>query len=201
VVINNELVPNYNAVVDANYSIALTIDAKCGNIFIGPAFGQPGVTISVSAGRCPATVSFVATNRTYTEGTITVTSVPSSEYAVSFDRWFSVPYDWFLGQYNVLYRATGRISRTAVLQVLSYDGMTAICAVRTDVAQAGEDDVYTYRLTLRGVEVVNYRTLEVVLPWRTACCGKAIVNITAYNITSNGRNHLRRSSGCRWQVC
>jgi hypothetical protein len=180
VVISGELVTNYNAVIDANYSIALIIDAKCGNIFIGPAFGQPGVTISVSAGRCPATVSFVATNRTYTEGTITVTSAPSSEYAVSFDRWFLVPYDWVLAQYNVLYHATDIVERNDVLRVLSYNGTTTICAVPTDVAQAGEDDLYTYELTLRGVEVVNYRTLEVVLPWKTAGGGKVIVNITAY---------------------
>jgi hypothetical protein len=180
VVINGELVTFYSAVVDANYSIALTINAKCGNIVINPAFGQPGVTISVYAGSCPATVSYVATNRTYTEGTITVTSAPSSEYAVSFDRWFLVPYDWVLAQYNVLYHATDMVERKDVLRVLSYDGATTICAVSTDVAQAGEDDLYTYELTLKGVEVVNYRTLEVVLPWKTTGGGKAVVNITAY---------------------
>jgi hypothetical protein len=180
VVINGELKTNYNTVVDANYLIVLTINAKCGNIVINPAFGPPGVTISVYAGSCPATVSYVATDRTYTEGTITVTSAPSSEYAVSFDRWFLVPYDWFLGQYNVLYHATNIVERNDVLGVLSYNGTTAICAVRTDVAQAGEDDKYTYRLTLRGVEVVNYRTLEVVLPWKITGGGKAVVNITAY---------------------
>jgi hypothetical protein len=179
VVINGELKTYYNTVVDANYSIALTINAKCGSISIIPSLSG-GVDIYVSAGSCPATVSYVATNRTYTVGTITVTSAPSSEYAVSFDRWFLVPYDWVLAQYNVLYHATDMVERNDVLRVLSYDGATTICAVPTDVAQAGEDDKYTYELTLRGVEVVNYRTLKVVLPWKTAGGGKAIVNITAY---------------------
>jgi hypothetical protein len=180
VVINDELKTNYNTVVDANYSIALTINAKCGDIVINPAFGLPGVTISVSAERCPATVSFIATNRTYTEGTITVTSAPSSEYAVSFDRWFLVSYDWVLAQFNVLYHATDIVERNDVLWVLSHNGTTTICARSTAVTQAGEDDKYTYELTLRGVQVVNYRTLEVVLPWKTAGGGKVIVNITAY---------------------
>jgi hypothetical protein len=179
VVINDELKTYYNTVVDANYSIALTINAKCGSISIFPSLSG-GVTISVYAGSCLATVSYIATNRTYTEGTITVTSAPSSEYAVSFDRWFLVPYDWVLAQYNVLYHATNIVERNDVLRVLSYDGATTICAVSTDVAQAGEDDKYTYELTLRGVEVVNYRTLKVVLPWKTAGGGKAVVNITAY---------------------
>jgi len=179
VVINGELVTFYSARVDANYSIALTINAKCGSISIIPSLSG-GVDIYVSAGSCPATVSYVATNRTYTVGTITVTSAPSSEYAVSFDRWFLVPYDWVLAQYNVLYHATDMVERNDVLWVLSYDGATTICAVPTDVAQAGEDDKYTYELTLRGVEVVNYRTLKVVLPWKTAGGGKAVVNITAY---------------------
>jgi hypothetical protein len=180
VVINDELKTNYYTVVDANYSIALTINAKCGDIVINPAFGLPGVTISVSAGRCQATVSFIATNRTYTEGTITVTSAPSSEYAVSFDRWFLVSYDWVLAQFNVLYHATDIVERNDVLWVLSHNGTTTICARSTAVTQAGEDDKYTYELTLRGVQVVNYRTLEVVLPWKTAGDGKVIVNITAY---------------------
>jgi hypothetical protein len=30
------------------------------------------------------------------------------------------------------------------------------------------------------MEVVNYRTLEVVLPWEITGSGKAVVNITAY---------------------
>jgi hypothetical protein len=109
-----------------------------------------------------------------------VTSAPSSEYAVSFDRWFLVPYDWVLGQYNVLYHATDIIERNDVLRVLSYNGTTTICATSTAVTQAGEDDKYTYELTLSGVQVVNYRTLRVVLPWKTAGGGKAVVNITAY---------------------
>jgi hypothetical protein len=118
--------------------------------------------------------------------TSTVSYTPRSEYAVSFDRWFLVPYDWVLARYNVLYHATGVVNRTAVLSVLSHNGTTTKCATPTAVTQAGEDDKYTYELTLRGVEVVNYRTLEVVLPWKTAG-GKAIVNITAYNITSSGK--------------
>jgi hypothetical protein len=116
----------------------------------------------------------------YTEGTITVTSAPSSEYAVSFDRWFLVSYDWVLAQFNVLYHATDIVKRNDVLWVLSHNGTTTICARSTAVTQAGEDDKYTYELTLRGVQVVNYRTLEVVLPWKTAGGGKVIVNITAY---------------------
>jgi len=187
VVINNELKTNYNAVIDANYLIDLTINAKCGDIGIAPAFGLPGVRIFVSAGICPATVSFVATNRTFTEGTIAVTSAPSSEYAVSFDRWFLVPYDWVLARFNVLYHATDIVERNDVLRVLSHNGTTTICARSTAVMQAGEDDLYTFELTLSGVNVTNYRTLEVVLPWKTAGSGKAIVNITAYNITSSGK--------------
>jgi hypothetical protein len=88
-----------------------------------------------------------------------VTSAPSSEYAVSFDRWFLVPYDWVLARYNVLYHATDVVKRNDVLWVLSHNGTTTKCATPTAVAQAGDDDKYTYELTLRGVEVVNYRTL------------------------------------------
>ncbi len=73
------------------------------------------------------------------------------------------------------------VERNDVLRVLSYNGTTKICATTpTAVAQAGEDDKYTYELTLSGVQVVNYRTLRVVLPWKTAGGGKAVVNITAY---------------------
>ncbi|MFZ8838393.1 MAG: hypothetical protein ACO2PM_05545, partial [Pyrobaculum sp.] len=180
VVIDDEYVKNYLATINANHTIVLSVNATCGSIVVAPGAGDITVVITVTAGRCPASVTYVATNRSYTYGTITVTSAPSTEYAVSFDRWFLVSYDWFLGQYNVLYHATDIVERNDVLQVLSYNGTTVICAVRTDVAQAGEDDKYTYRLTLRGVEVVNYRTLEVVMPWKITGGGKAVVNITAY---------------------
>ena len=180
VVINNAFVKNYLATINANYTIVLTVNAKCGSITIAPGAGDITVDITVTAGSCPATISYVATNRTYTEATITVTSAPSSEYAVSFDRWFLVPYDWVLGQYNVLYHATDIVERNDILQVLSHTGATAKCIDPTTVTEAGEDDLYTYELTLRGVEVVNYRTLSVVLPWKTTGGGKAIVNITAY---------------------
>jgi len=80
----------------------------------------------------------------------------------------------------VLYHATDVVERNDVLWALSYNGTTMKCARPTAVAQAGEDDMYTYELMLRGVEVVNYRTLRVVLPWKIAGGGKAVVNITAY---------------------
>jgi hypothetical protein len=183
VVVNGQFVKDFSRTIDANYTIVLNINARCGSITVAPVAGDLAVAITVS---CPATVSFVATNRTYTYGMITVTSAPSTEYAVSFDRWFLVPYDWVLARYNVLYHSTDVVERNDVLWALSHNGTTTKCATPTAVTQAGEDDKYTYELTLRGVEVVNYRTLEVVLPWKTAGGGKAVVNITAYNITSNG---------------
>lgn len=108
------------------------------------------------------------------------TFLNSAEYAVSFDRWSLVPYDWVLAQYNVLYHATDKVERNNVLWVLSYNGTTMKCADPTAVAQAGEYDKYTYELKLTDVDVINYRTLRVVLPWKTAGGGKAVVNITAY---------------------
>jgi len=180
VVINGTYVKNYLATVDANYTIVLSVNARCGSITVAPGAGDTSVDITVNAGSCPASVTYVATNRSYTYGTITVTSAPSTEYAVSFDRWFLVPYDWVLGQYNVLYHATDIVEKNDVLWVLSYNGTTMKCAASTAVVQAGADDKYTYELTLTGVEVVNYRTLRVVLPWKTTGGGKAVVNITAY---------------------
>ncbi|ABL88282.1 conserved hypothetical protein [Pyrobaculum islandicum DSM 4184] len=178
VVINNVYVTNYTTTINANYTIVLTINAKCGSIQIAP--GTNGLKITVNAGTCPAAVSYVATNRTYTTQTITVTAVPSTEYAVSFDRWFLVPYDWRFAQYNVLYHATNVVERNDILRVLAYTGLTQKCATAAGVTQVGEDDKYTYTLTLTGVEVVNYRTLRVELPWKTTGGGKAYVNITAY---------------------
>ncbi|MEM4651111.1 MAG: hypothetical protein QW086_04715 [Pyrobaculum sp.] len=180
VIIDGRFVKNYQATIDANYTIVLSVNARCGSITVAPGTGDITVDITVKAGSCPASISYVATNRTYTYGMITVTSAPSSEYAVSFDRWFLVPYDWVLTQFNVLYHATDIVERNDVLWVLSHNGTTTICAKSTAVTQAGEDDLYTYELTLKGVEVVNYRTLEVVLPWKTTSGGKAVVNITAY---------------------
>jgi len=187
VIVDGRYIKDYLATIDANYTIVLSVNASCGSISVAPAPGDIAVDITVNAGRCTASVGYVATYRSYNYGTIIVTSAPSSEYAVSFDRWFLVPYDSVLGRYNVLYHASGVVNRTAVLWVLSHNGTTTKCATLKDVTRVDEDDKYTYELMLRGVEVVNYRTLEVVLPWKTAGGGKAIVNITAYNITSNGK--------------
>ncbi|MFZ8840545.1 MAG: hypothetical protein ACO2PM_16835, partial [Pyrobaculum sp.] len=180
VVVNGQFVKDFSRTIDANYTIVLNVNATCGSITVAPGAGDLTVDITVGAGRCPATVSFVATNRSYTYGMVTVTSAPSTEYAVSFDRWFLVPYDWVLARYNVLYHAMDVVERNDVLWALSYNGSTIKCAAPTAATQAGEDDLYTYELTLRGVEVVNYRTLRVVLPWKTSGGGKVIVNITAY---------------------
>jgi hypothetical protein len=180
VIIDGRYVKNYQATIDANYTIVLSVNARCGSISVAPAPGDITVDITVNAGSCPASVSYVATNRSYTYGMITVTSAPSTEYAVTFDRWFFVAYDWVLAQHDVLYHASGVVSRSAVLWALSHNGTTMRCATLKDVAQVDEDDMYTYELTLRGVEVVNYRTLRVVLPWKIAGGGKAVVNITAY---------------------
>jgi hypothetical protein len=180
VVINNAFVKNYLATINANHTIVLTVNAKCGSVNIAPGADDLTIDLTVNAGDCAATVSYVATNRTYSETSIDVSSAPSSEYAVSFDRWFLVPYDLSLVQYNVLYHATNVVERNDVLYVLSHTGETAKCATTQEVVEAGEDDKYIYVLELTGVEVVNYRTLKVELPWKTAGGGKAYVNITAY---------------------
>ncbi len=182
VVINGTLKTNYFNVVNANYSIALTINARCGNILIVPRFGDvPGVQIRVVAGTCAATVSYVATSRSRISLTISV--VQSGEYAVGFDRWLQVPYDWVLGRYNVLYRTSSGVNRTAVLETLTHSGTTTICAAFRGETRTRQYVNYTYELTLRGVEVVNYRTLRVELPWKIGGGGRAVVNITAYNVT------------------
>jgi hypothetical protein len=190
VVVNGTYVKNYFATIDANYTIVATVNARCGSVTVAPAADDFTIDITVRAGSCPATVSYVATNRTYFNITITVTITPGAEFAVSFDRWLLVHYDEVLRQYNVPYRTVNIVERNDVLWVLSYRGATVRCAVPTAVAQAGEDDKYTYELTLSGVDVVNYRTLMVVLPWKIAGGGKAVVNITAYNITEGGRAKL-----------
>jgi hypothetical protein len=188
VIIDGRYVKNYQATIDANYTIVLSINARCGSITVAPGAGDITVDITVNAGSCPASVSYVVTNRSYTYGTITVTSAPSSEYAVSFDRWFLVPYDWDLAQYNVLYHTSNIIERNDVLWVLSHNGTTTVC----DGASRRPARMISIptSLTLKGVEVVNYRTLRVVLPWKTAGGGRAVVNITAYNITESGKAKL-----------
>jgi hypothetical protein len=149
VVINGTYVPNYKATINANYTIVLSINARCGSIAVVPSTRSNAVNITVKAGSCSASVSYVATNREYTYGAIVLTSTPSSEYAVSFDRWFLVPYDSVLARYSVLYHAMGKVNRTAVLWVLSHNGTTTKCpATPPAVTQAGSYDKYTYELTL-----------------------------------------------------
>ncbi len=189
VVINGTLVTNYSDMVNANYSIALTVNARCGNISIEPI--SDGVKISVEAGTCAATVSYVATSRSRINLTISVSYAQSSEYAVGFDRWLQVPYDWDLRQYNVLYRASGGVGRTAVLETLTHTGTTTICAAFGGAERTRQYVKYTYELPpLVGVNVVNYRTLRVELPWKIEGGGRAVVNITAYNITGGTRKLL-----------
>ncbi|MCY0890880.1 MAG: hypothetical protein OWQ51_07875 [Pyrobaculum arsenaticum] len=184
--INGSLVNNYRVNVNANYSIAITASAPCnGSITIAPGARDLTVQVTVKAGRCPATVTYSATNRTYSTQTVVSTSAPGAEYAVSFDRWFLVPYDWYLTQYNVLYHATNVVKRNDVIWVLSHTGKTAMCATPQGQVTAGEDDRYIYALNLTGLEVVNYRTLRVELPWLATGGGKAVVNITAYFADNN----------------
>ncbi|AAL63060.1 hypothetical protein PAE0829 [Pyrobaculum aerophilum str. IM2] len=178
--LNGSLVRNYLNTVYANYSIVVTATAKCGSILIVPGDDDITVQVTVTAGNCPATVTYSATNRTYKIITLTTQSMPGVEYAVSFDRWFLVPYDWSLAQYSILYRATNVVERNDVLTVLAFTGRSRICASPTGVTTAGEDDRYTYELKLAGVQVVNNRTLRVELPWKIGGGGKAMVNITAY---------------------
>ncbi|MFZ8811365.1 MAG: hypothetical protein ACO2PN_25080, partial [Pyrobaculum sp.] len=180
VVINGTLETNYADTINANYSIALTINAMCGDISIHPLIVGPGVRIYVVAGTCPANVSYVATFRSRVNRTIDVSYAESGEYAVGFDRWFQVPYDWVLGRYNVLYRTFSGVNRTAVLETLAHNGTTTICATFQRETRTRQYVKYTYELTLRGVEVVNYRTLRVELPWKIEGGGKAVVNIKAY---------------------
>ncbi|MEM4765191.1 MAG: hypothetical protein QW598_09855 [Pyrobaculum sp.] len=185
VIINGQLVKNYIATINANYTIDLTALAKCGSISIVPGAGDITVDITINAGKCPAVVSFKALNATYRTTTLTSTAANSTEYAVSFDRWFLVPYDWSLAAYNVLYHATDVVERNDVLNVLSYTGKTRICASLAQQVSKAEDDEYVYTLTLAGVQVPNYRTLQVKLPWKIGGGGKALVNITAYFANNN----------------
>ncbi|MEZ0320227.1 MAG: hypothetical protein ABWK05_09615, partial [Pyrobaculum sp.] len=185
--INGSLVKNYAATITANYTIDLTALAKCGNISIVPGANDITVDITVKAGRCPAVVSYTAKNATYVVTTLSSTAANSTEYAVSFDRWFLVPYDWSLGAYNVLYHATDVVERNDVLKVLSYTGAESKCASLDQQVQRAEDDEYVYTLILSGVQVPNYRTLQVVLPWKIGGGGKALVNITAYFANNNTR--------------
>jgi len=76
VVINGTYVKNYLTTINANYTIVLSVNARCGSITVAPGANDITVDITVNAGSCPASVSYVATNRTYTYGTITVTSTP-----------------------------------------------------------------------------------------------------------------------------
>ncbi|MFZ8808803.1 MAG: hypothetical protein ACO2PN_11965, partial [Pyrobaculum sp.] len=190
VVVNGTLRANYADTINANYSIALTINARCGNILMQPLVVGPGVRINVAAGTCPATISYVATSRSRINLTISVSYAQSSEYAVSFDRWFQVRYDWVLRKYDVLYRTFSGVNRTAVLEVLAHSGTTTICATFQRETRTRQYVKYTYELPpLRGVNVTNYRTLRVELPWKIEG-GRAVVNITAYNITERGARKL-----------
>lgn len=75
-------------------------------------------------------------------GTTTVTS-ERKEYAVSFDRWFLVPYDWFLARYNVLYHATNiieldvmyvvRIQKERFIDPLEYEKVKGSYRVAPDM--------------------------------------------------------------------
>ena len=106
-------------------------------------------------------------------------TVPKGEYAVSFDYWwFRVAYDPNLGQYGVLYNVTGVVNRTDVLWVLSHSGTNRCIGLKVR-----KGDTYIYELELRSYNVTNFRTLMLVLPWKTEGGGKVIVNITAYNAT------------------
>ncbi|MEM4732297.1 MAG: Ig-like domain-containing protein, partial [Desulfurococcaceae archaeon] len=164
--------------VNANHTIELIVNAKCGSVTIMPGVDELTINLEVVAGTCDATVRYIATNRTYTVRNVTA-AYPSMEYAVSFDRWFAVPYDWRYRAFNVLYHSINVVNRSDVLRTLSHVGNTTKCATLQEQIIHDEDDEYRYRLMLRGVEVVNYRTLEVELPWKVTG-GKALVNITAY---------------------
>ena len=185
VVINGKYVSNYADTISANYTIDLVINAKCGAITVASSSGA--IMITVDAGDCSATVLYTATNASYSVVTSTATSAPSTEYAVSFDRWFLVSYDWSFGQYNVLYRTQDVVERNHVLNVLSHVGTTSKCAELTEEVEKAEDDEYKYVLRLTGVEVPNYRTLRVELPWKIGGGGKALVNITAYFDNNNSK--------------
>ena len=207
-IVGGSYVKNYVATVDANYTIDLTAIAKCGNIVVALGGGDLTLQITVSAGSCPATITYAATNASYTWKALTSSAAPSTEYVVSFDRWFLVPYDWLFAQYNVLYHATNVVERNDVLQVLAYPGATQICAQPAGQVAAGEDDEYKYKLTLTGVNVANYRTLAVELPWKAGGGGKALVNITAYfangtkidSIVYNLTDMLKDARGTRVKV-
>ncbi|MFZ8810196.1 MAG: hypothetical protein ACO2PN_19085, partial [Pyrobaculum sp.] len=190
VIIDNRYITNYHTTINANYTIVLNVNARCGSIRVAPVASDT-VNITVRAGTCSASVSYVATNRSYTYGMIAVTFVPSSEYAVGFDRWFHVHYDLHLRQFNVLYRTFSGVNRTAVLEVLTHNGTTTICATFQRETRTRQYVKYTYELPrLKGVQVVNYRTLRVELPWKIEGGGRAVVNITAYNVTGHGRLKL-----------
>ncbi|MEM4441118.1 MAG: hypothetical protein QXS14_06625, partial [Desulfurococcaceae archaeon] len=108
--------------VNANYTIELIINARCGNVTIRPAPADITIDLVVEAGRCEAVVRYIATNRTYIVRNVTVPTYPSAEYAVSFDRWFAVPYDWDRRAFNVLYRSINVVNREDVLRTLSHVG-------------------------------------------------------------------------------
>ncbi|MEM4732467.1 MAG: hypothetical protein QXO48_04955, partial [Desulfurococcaceae archaeon] len=163
--------------VNANHTIELIVNAKCGSVTIYPGVVPNAVHLLVDAGACKADVRYVATDMTYITDITEDEAYLSMEYAVSFDRWFAVP--WDRRAFNVLYHSANVVEREDVFGTLSHVGSTTKCATLLAQIVHDEDDEYRYRLTLRGVEVVNYRTLEVELRWKVTG-GKALVNITAY---------------------
>ncbi|MEM4964879.1 MAG: hypothetical protein QXT13_12110, partial [Pyrobaculum sp.] len=167
--------------ISANYTIELIVNAKCGSITVKPGDVDNAVRLLVNAGGCMADVRVKATDVTYKISTTEVRAYPSAEYAVSFDRWFPVSYDWKYRVSGVLYRSSNVVIRGDVFRALSDTGRVDEdkCARFLGQIIHDEDDEYRYRLTLSGVEAVNYRTLEVELPWKVTG-GKALVNITAY---------------------
>ncbi|MEM1637056.1 MAG: hypothetical protein QW247_05005, partial [Pyrobaculum sp.] len=180
VIINGKLVKQYNLNIAANYTIDVIVNAPCGDIQIRPAPYDITVDLSITAGKCKASISYTAVNRTY----YSINVVPGAEFAVSFDRWFKVTYDWYYKDYGVLYHSNDVVERSNVLQVLTASGGEK-CASQKGVTTRDLDDEYTYELTLAGLDVVNYRTLYVKVPWSIKGDARIEVNITAYFAKNN----------------
>ncbi|MFN3804141.1 MAG: hypothetical protein ACK4SY_03700 [Pyrobaculum sp.] len=170
VLVNDTIVGTIKPVY-ANKSITLTIKTAVDGSIAMQSDDPTKLIIKVYAGSEKARINYIATNMSCIEISKVVTVSPGREYAVTFDRWLLAPG----GQ---LYHAFGMVNREDVLGVLTHAGARR-CATQVGVVEHEEDDEYVYRLTLKGVEVANFRTLFVRLPWRIAGDGKALVNITA----------------------
>ncbi|MFN7105959.1 MAG: hypothetical protein ACK4M3_05185, partial [Pyrobaculum sp.] len=167
VVLPNGTLTTISETYSANYSITLEARSKQISFFISG--GQ--LYIYLHAEEAMGVLSYWLTNRSCTTAAYTTVAYPASEYATVFNRWLFVP---AVG----VYRTIGVVERGDVLSTLADTG---VCrdASPVGVEEKGEDDMYTYTLTLKGVEVANLRTLWVELPWAIDG-GKAHVNITAY---------------------